>query len=311
MKIVNYKNLRDRLFNKGWQYLAIAFAATLLFSPATTAQNPVLEPKEQEIIIRDRVQVEVDRAFNHTTNLLNILILVLILLPSAIAVSLWLLRRTLIQQIAAEVHNSLAQIPAEQKKQLLAEINAECKLQADIFSQEIAQVKSDSIAQISAYINEANAVLTELTTQKSILEQEVSTLKHELSSQFHISPNHLVDMSITEINYHQELIAAEIETPPPILNAQEYLEQGNTHFVAGRYLQANTSYNEAVKLEPNFPEARYQNARSYAMQRRVNLAIGNLQWAIDIDPQHKEMAKTDAAFDGIRADEQFKNLMEN
>jgi len=311
MKIVNYKNLRDRLFKKSWQYLAIAFATTLLLSPATTAQNPVLEPNQQEIIIRDRVQVEVDRAFNHTTNLLNVLILVLILLPSAIAVSLWLLRRTLIQQIAAEVHNSLAQIPAEQKKQLLAEINAECKLQADIFSQEIAQVKSDSIAQISAFINEANAVLTELTTQKSILEQEVNTLRHELSSQFHISPNHLVDMSITEINYHQELIAAEIETTPPILNAQEYLEQGNTHFVAGRYLQANTSYNEAVKLEPNFPEARYQNARSYAMQRRVNLAIGNLQWAIDIDSQHKEMAKTDAAFDGIRADEQFKNLIEN
>jgi tetratricopeptide (TPR) repeat protein len=210
------------------------------------------------------------------------------------------LRRTLIQQIAAEVQNSLAQIQAEQKKQLAAEF----KLQADIFSQEINHIKSDAIA-------EANAVLTELTTQKSILEQAVDTLRQELSSQFYTSQNHLVDMPITETNYHQELIAAEIETTPPILNAQEHLEEGNTHFVAGRYLQANTSYNEAVKLEPNFPEARYQNARSYAMQRRVNLAIGNLQWAIDIDPQHKEMAKNDSAFDGIRADEQFKNLMEN
>jgi hypothetical protein len=45
------------------------------------------------------------------------------------------------------------------------------------------------------------------------------------------------------------------------------------------------------------------------MQYRINLAVGNLQWAIDIEPRYKEIAKTDEAFSAIRGEELFKQIL--
>jgi len=43
---------------------------------------------------------------------------------------------------------------------------------------------------------------------------------------------------------------------------------------------------------------------------RFNLEIATLKQAIDLDPKYREMAKTDAAFDGVRNDDRFQALIQ-
>lgn len=100
-----------------------------------------------------------------------------------------------------------------------------------------------------------------------------------------------------------------LDNQSQVLSAEYYLKQGDACFSQKRYEEANKFYNEALTIERNLPEVRYQNARTYGLRGSVNPAIGNLQWAIDIDPKYKEMAKNDSAFDAIRETEQFENLI--
>lgn len=138
----------------------------------------------------------------------------------------------------------------------------------------------------------------------TLLEPEIETPQAEDSSQM---PSLIIDRQSESVAQIEEPVSA---NPSEVLSADDYLDRGNVHLAEGRYVEANNCYNQAVKLERDFPEARYQNARAYAMRKNINPAIGNLQWAIDIQPVYKEKAKTDSAFDEIREDEQFRNLID-
>lgn len=77
-----------------------------------------------------------------------------------------------------------------------------------------------------------------------------------------------------------------------------------------RYAEAIASYDQAIQIKPNEPTAWYNKACCYAVQGNVDLAIKNLQWAIDLDPTFREKAKTSSDFDAIQKDERFKKLMD-
>ena len=287
-----------------------AAAAVAQPQPAATTlsvqEQQEVERLRLELEIRDRVQSEVDRAFSRTTTLLFILTL----FPIVAAVGVFLLRRSVINQIVSETQNQLEQIREKFATQLEEQVTANLKNLTDN-----TQAESDSLLQLNNLISEAQAVLGELKEQKIIVSQEFETLRY----------NHYYDPQIETINSEDQnhlsefTLDAQSDLAVPIqeldananqiLNANDYLIQGNAYFSEGRYLEANQSYNAAVKIEPNFSEARYNNSRCYAVQYRVNLAIGNLQWAIDIEPNYKEMAKADSAFDAIRSDAQFKKLI--
>ncbi|MEH2071390.1 MAG: tetratricopeptide repeat protein [Nostoc sp.] len=79
----------------------------------------------------------------------------------------------------------------------------------------------------------------------------------------------------------------------------------------GRYEEAIASYDQALKFKPDDHEAWYNKACCYASQNNVELAIENLQQAININSgEYREMAKTDSDFDGIREDERFQALIQ-
>ena len=63
-----------------------------------------------------------------------------------------------------------------------------------------------------------------------------------------------------------------------------------------------------VAIKPDDGNTYYNLACSYASQKNIELAIQNLDRAIHLDVQYKEMAKTDNDFDKIRQDEQFKHF---
>ena len=54
----------------------------------------------------------------------------------------------------------------------------------------------------------------------------------------------------------------------------------------------------------------YLKALIYGLQYNTDLAIENLAQAINLNPEYREMAKTDSSFDNIREEPKFKALIE-
>jgi tetratricopeptide (TPR) repeat protein len=77
----------------------------------------------------------------------------------------------------------------------------------------------------------------------------------------------------------------------------------------GRLEEAITSYDNALKFKPDDANTYYNKSCAYALQENIDLAIANLQQAINLDSKYLEMAKTDTDFDKIRNDSRFINLL--
>ncbi|ELS03868.1 tetratricopeptide repeat protein, partial [Xenococcus sp. PCC 7305] len=78
-----------------------------------------------------------------------------------------------------------------------------------------------------------------------------------------------------------------------------------------RYQEAIASYDKALELNPDKDKAWYNKACAYSLQNNVDLAIENLTQAINLNPEYREMAKTDSDFDNIREKPNFKSLIES
>ncbi len=78
----------------------------------------------------------------------------------------------------------------------------------------------------------------------------------------------------------------------------------------GRFDEEIASYDKALEIKPDLHEAYYNKACAYALQNNIQLAIENLQQAINLDVKNKDRAKTDTGFDIIRDNEQFKELLQ-
>lgn len=120
--------------------IGITFSTMLLASVATTVQpqptaspqptpNSTLLVQEQEELrrlqeekrirelveesidnssqMRDRIQAEVDRAFNNSTTLLNALLVILTLIPILGAIAVWFLQRTIISELATDIEKKV------------------------------------------------------------------------------------------------------------------------------------------------------------------------------------------------------------
>lgn len=87
--------------------------------------------------------------------------------------------------------------------------------------------------------------------------------------------------------------------------ADVWFYQGTTLYSLNRNEDAIASYDKALEIQPDFAGAYYNKACCYALQENIELAIQNLQRAITLDEQFRDMAKTDKDFDKIRHDARF------
>jgi tetratricopeptide (TPR) repeat protein len=72
------------------------------------------------------------------------------------------------------------------------------------------------------------------------------------------------------------------------------------------------NWDKILEIDPNRSNTYYSKAGSFALQDRVELALENLQRAIELEPEtYRELAKTDTDFDGIRGDVRFQELLGN
>jgi tetratricopeptide (TPR) repeat protein len=253
---------------------------------------------QQETQIRNLVQTEVDRAFNRTTTLITILLFVIILFPLAMALGLWLLRRSIINQLVSEIKQEL---PTEVTKQTAA------------FKQEMAQLQREYItylSQLQTGANSAPDVADNYVTETSENQQFVNSGINDFlpgETQILMAQD---QYEISNLTHNEPTVAPELDfNQTEVLTVEDYLSLGNSYLARSRYQEAIDAYNAALKIERNLPEVRYQNAKAYALRGSINPAIGNLQWAIDLAPQYKQIAQTDPAFDYIRNDQQFQQLV--
>ena len=114
-----------------------------------------------------------------------------------------------------------------------------------------------------------------------------------------------------ELQRYEDAIASydkAIEIDPDL--PEYWFFRGNALNQLHKYEQAIASYDKAIQIQANYSDAWYNKACCYAEQGNVSEAIATLQHAIDLDRDRlKEYAKTDACFNAIRENQQFKNLV--
>ncbi len=240
-------------------------------------QELVEEDLEKSFTIRAQIQEEVDRAFSHTTSLLNVLLGVLTFLPVLAAVSVWFIRRSVITQILGETKKQLQE---EVEKQFDQEIAAEMKQQAEAFRQEIEKLRDefkDQLSQLKILVldaqNEKDQIIQELSqiTPSPIRETappETQQKIHALTQQLELLKSTNAQLSFT---------------------ANDYVEQGKALYFEGRYEEAITFYDRATQMEPENPRAWFGRGAALARMQQMEEAIAAYDRAIQIKPDSSEV----------------------
>lgn len=247
--------------------------------------------------IQDRIEIEVDRAFERTTTLLNILLAILTLIPLLAALGVWLLRRSVVSELVTEVRTQLEkEVFAQLKQQKLAAIA------------EIEQLKQDSLAQGQALVAEAQGVLDELKQQTAIANAEIELLKSQAASQLetmvadaqqikdqtiqeltNLLPSSTNDQLPPEMQPRLGNLTALLESlkkaiPQITFTATDYLKQGNALFFESRYDDALTAYDRAIQLSPDLYEAWFTKASTLMLLQRYDEATAAYQFATQLKP---------------------------
>lgn len=253
---------------------------------------------QREREVRNLIQAEVDRAFSRTTTLINLLLFLLILFPLTVPLVLWLLRRSIINQLVGEIKQ---------------ELQTEVEKQTATLKQEMEQLQGEYVtyfSQLQAWANSPPDVASNYVTETSENQQFInSEVNHFITDETQTLMAQ-DQYEISSVTSNDRTVAPELDnSQTQVLTIDDYLNLGNTYLAKSRYQDAIEAYNAALKIERNLPEVRYQNAKAYSLRGSINPAIGNLQWAIDLDPKYKEIAQTDPAFNYIRNDEKFQQLI--
>ncbi|XGV95428.1 MAG: hypothetical protein ACAF41_22115 [Leptolyngbya sp. BL-A-14] len=192
-------------------------------------QELVEEDLEKSLAIRALVQSEVDRTFSHTTTLINVMLGILTFLPILAAVSIWFIRRSVINQIIGETKK---QLQDEVEKQFEQEVAAEFKEQTEAFKQEIETLRSDFIEQLS----QLKRLFIDAQKEKDQIIQELAQ----------ITPSPIRESASPETHEKIQALTKQLESLKSAnaqlsFTASDYVEQGKAFYVENRFDDALTS----------------------------------------------------------------------
>jgi tetratricopeptide (TPR) repeat protein len=297
------------------------------------------EESKNEVKIRERVQTEVDRSFGWTMGLIQFLLAVLAVLPILAGLFLFLLRNSIKNQIVEEAKNQVKEKLDTDVKNALEEFDKKLKLETvrktdeiilevnkrmDFVLAEVVSKKDSIIEKMGSLVPKisekgfAKGAISESNDREVLAKvQELTTTLKELQDRY-------PELVLTAGDYfkkgnalyyetsYQEALAAydkAIELKPDYPEA--WFNKGNTLAELKRPEEALAAYDKAIELKPDFPEAWFNKACLYSLNRDTKLAVQNLKRSIEIDTINREKAKTDSAFDNIRDEQEFKQLIED
>ncbi|MEM7773122.1 MAG: tetratricopeptide repeat protein [Cyanobacteria bacterium P01_A01_bin.37] len=251
--------------------------------------------------VQDRIELEVDRAFERTTTILNVLLAILTGIPILVALFVWLLRRSVISQLVGEV-----------RTQLEKEIYGELKTQKTSAIQEIEKNKAASVTQLSQIVKEAQAVLDELKIQIKIANDELDGLKSQAAFQIetmvsdaeNVKAKTMQELASLLPHSTQDSISPELQPrigrlthvldnlksaiPQLTFTANDYIKQGNALFFESRYDDAIATYDKAIQLDPDLYEAWFGKASSLVVQQHYDDALDAYHRSLELNPDSVE-----------------------
>lgn len=251
--------------------------------------------------VQDRIELEVDRAFERTTTILNVLLAILTAIPILVALFVWLLRRSVVSQLVGEVRSQLEQ-----------EVYGELKTQKTEVIQEIERNKAASLTQLSQIVQEAQSVLDELKAQIKIANDELDALKSQAAFQIETMVSDAEGVKEKTIQELASLLPLSTQEPlPPELQprigrltdlldslksaipqltftASDYIKQGNALFFESRYDDAIAAYDKAIQLAPDLYEAWFGRASSLVVLQDYDDALDAYGRALALNAESVE-----------------------
>ncbi|NEQ96642.1 MAG: tetratricopeptide repeat protein [Cyanothece sp. SIO2G6] len=254
-----------------------------------------LEKKLQDLIdrslirspeLQDRIELEVDRAFGRTTTLLNILLVTLTFIPLLAALGIWLLRRSVLAELVAEVRSQVEQ-----------EVLPELRVQQSTSIQEIETIKAAALTQLTDLTSDSRTILDELKLQISIAEQEVESLKSQMTLQMQrmvVDAQLFKDQTIQELTgilplSIQGSVSPEVQprlgmlttflealksaVPQLTFTASDYAKQGYACFFESRYEDAIALYDKALAMAPDLHDAWLGKAATLLVLQQYDEAL--------------------------------------
>lgn len=249
--------------------------ATAAPKVSQTPATPTLSDRER-LEIGNQVQEEVDRAFNHTTALLNIMLVVLTMLPILAAAGVWLLRRSVISEVVAE---SKKRLEEEVEKQLEKEVAAELKNQTVAFRQELEVLKSNFLNQLS----ELNNLYLDAQSQKEQILQQLCGLTPSPSlTQDYVHPE--IQQKIQDLTTQLEILKS--ENPRLFFTTNDYLKQGDALFFECQFEEALACYEKVTQRETDSYIAWVNHGWTLRKLGRYSEALLSYEKAISIQSEH-------------------------
>lgn len=295
-------------------------ATTVPMTQPATAASEVMPTTSEEERIQTIVQAEVDRLFSKTTNLLNWVLGLTLFLVAGTWVGIWLMRRSVAEQVGTEVKKQLG---GELDPQMTS-ANADRRRvsivphspppqPSDNTSLPVlsSQQKAEQNAQLNELISMALATQNLIAEARSALE-ESAKFQDSIQKPFQdVLGVYLTQAKelVAEGKYQEavEIYDRSISINPEFYDA--WLERGKALSKMQRHDEAIASYNKAIQLDSSRCDSWYEKACCYAIKGDVDLVIDNLRQAINLDPSKKEKAKFDATFAQVRGDEAFAQLI--
>lgn len=269
---------RDRRrYQAGFVALVVASCLGLLNADRLQAQGkPVPTPvpsqglsqesrnsdwARQQLEMQKAVQDEVDRAFNHTTVLLNVLLTALTVLPIIATVLLYLSRQRAIQELREQMEDQIqkeitTQVEAELQQQSLRvqqqmielqqqslAVKEQMQQQAGEFQEEIEQLRNEFEVQLKRLKNTA----TEFEREKTRIFQEITNITLVSTSKDVLSPEKQRQIE-TLIRQLDELKSKHESLD---LTVTDWIRVGDALFFEKRYQEAISSYDRAIQQATN------------------------------------------------------------
>lgn len=297
-------------------------------TPAVTTENapenepenaPESEAAQQEVLqqtseldpaIQQQIQAEVDRAFMRTMSPLAAAIAGLVVLPVAATLGgIWLLRKSVANQVASEVRDQLGQTPPSQ---LPSSQKGGSLVKSEKGGMPLAlSEEPKSTAQLNELISMALATQNLISEARTTLEESMK-MQDRMEEPFQEIFGIYVKQGNELFREGKYENAVEMYDKATEINPECYeafLGQGVAYTRLQSYDEAIAAYNKAIRTSSDKADAWYGKARCYALKSDTDMAVDNLRQAISLNPEIREMAQHESDFNSVRETELFDTLM--
>ncbi len=314
----------------------------------TSKLSTIIDAKiADNIILRERIQKEMNSLFGIKMNWLNIQIVIvtltitiITLIPLVLGFLIWLFRRTIRTQLVTDFKQEIDfdNLVTQFRNQTNIEIN---KLQelaetvrdeatseaqriknsqtemADNFQAQIKSVRDDSQKQI-------NDIVVNFRMRILLQEGEILSKSGNYDQALKAYQNALILNSDSvealcgksSMEALKERYSDALTTIDHALNLEPTVYEA--WFIKGEVLKGQERYDEALaaleeahQINPNDPEISYQKARIYSLNNETDRAFQSLRQVINLNSEYKDKAKHESDFNTINSDPIFQEIINN